>query len=122
MSFAKDADGKWGYKVGADAVIPFKSGGNMKAVVTFTGYAQQPAGYTTVFKNEEKFQSLSFNYSASEIPIALGFLSFIYNNGIATIKALHDCTVNDIYYIAGETVATLKGFSSFPNYTYTINL
>lgn len=26
MSFAQDADGNWGYKVGADAVIPFKSG------------------------------------------------------------------------------------------------
>lgn len=23
MSFAKDADGNWGYKVGADAVVPF---------------------------------------------------------------------------------------------------
>ena len=26
LSFAQDADGNWGYKVGADAVIPFKSG------------------------------------------------------------------------------------------------
>lgn len=26
LSFAQDANGKWGYKVGADAVIPFKSG------------------------------------------------------------------------------------------------
>lgn len=25
MSFDKDADGKWGYKVGADPVIPFSS-------------------------------------------------------------------------------------------------
>ena len=28
LSFAQDADGNWGYKVGADAVIPFKSGLN----------------------------------------------------------------------------------------------
>ncbi len=26
LSFAQDANGKWGYKVGADAVIPFKKG------------------------------------------------------------------------------------------------
>lgn len=26
LSFAQDANGNWGYKVGADAVIPFKSG------------------------------------------------------------------------------------------------
>lgn len=29
LSFAQDAKGKWGYKVGADAVIPFKSGANI---------------------------------------------------------------------------------------------
>lgn len=28
LSFTQDADGNWGYKVGADAVIPFKSGLN----------------------------------------------------------------------------------------------
>ena len=26
LSFAQDADGNWGYKVGADSVVPFKSG------------------------------------------------------------------------------------------------
>lgn len=33
LSFAQDADGKWGYKVGADAVIPFKKG-----IVSFIMY------------------------------------------------------------------------------------
>ena len=29
LSFAQDENGKWGYKVGADAVIPFSSGGTV---------------------------------------------------------------------------------------------
>ena len=29
LSFAKDENGKWGYKVGADSVIPFSSGGTV---------------------------------------------------------------------------------------------
>ncbi len=33
LSFAQDANGKWGYKVGADAVIPFKSGANIIDVI-----------------------------------------------------------------------------------------
>jgi hypothetical protein len=33
LSFAQDANGKWGYKVGADAVIPFKKG-----IVSFKMY------------------------------------------------------------------------------------
>ena len=29
LSFAQDENGKWGYKVGADSVIPFSSGGTV---------------------------------------------------------------------------------------------
>ena len=45
LSFAQDADGKWGYKVGADAVIPFKSGIKLdydNAVVFFIPLSGKP--------------------------------------------------------------------------------
>ena len=32
MSFAQDENGKWGYKVGADAVIPFSSDGTVTLI------------------------------------------------------------------------------------------
>lgn len=42
LSFAQDENGKWGYKVGADSVIPFSSGGTV--TLTFpnqSSYADQ---------------------------------------------------------------------------------
>lgn len=32
LSFAQDENGKWGYKVGADAVIPFKDAANVSVI------------------------------------------------------------------------------------------
>ena len=36
LSFAQDADGNWGYKVGADSVVPFKNGYSVSEIKTFT--------------------------------------------------------------------------------------
>lgn len=45
LSFAQDADGNWGYKVGADAVIPFKSGFDLeKSVLVFQNLSQDTKG------------------------------------------------------------------------------
>lgn len=117
-------DGKYGVNTdpqrGADTFIPFHSDCDMKAIVTFTSNAQNPAGYTTVYKGEDELQSISFDYNASGVKIGLGFLKFAYNNGTAIITALCDCIVNDKEYSKNETVAKLTGFASFKNYTYTI--
>nr|DAO59335.1 MAG TPA: hypothetical protein [Caudoviricetes sp.] len=117
-------DGKYGINTnpnrGADTFIPFHSDCDTKAIVTFTSNANNPAGYTTVYKGEDKLQSISFDYDASGVKIGLGFLKFAYNNGIAIITALCDCIVNDKEYSKNETVAKLTGFTNFKNYTYTI--
>lgn len=117
-------DGKYGVNTdpqrGADTFIPFHSDCDMKAIVTFTSNANNPAGYTTIYKGEDELQSISFGYNASGVKIGLGFLKFAYNNGTAIITALCDCIVNDKEYSKNETVAKLTGFASFKNYTYTI--
>lgn len=117
-------DGKYGINTsssrGADTFIPFRSDCDMKAIVTFTSNANNPAGYTTIYKGEDELQSISFDYNASGVKIGLGFLKFAYNNGTAIITALCDCIVNDKEYSKNETVAKLTGFASFKNYTYTI--
>lgn len=117
-------DGKYGVNTdpqrGADTFIPFHSDCDMKAIVTFTSNANNPAGYTTIYKGEDELQSISFDYNASGVKIGLGFLKFSYNNGTAIITALCDCIVNDKEYSKNETVAKLTGFASFKNYTYTI--
>lgn len=117
-------DGKYGINTnhnrGADTFIPFHSDCDTKAIVTFTSNANNPAGYTTVYKGEDELQSISFDYDASGVKIGLGFLKFAYNNGTAIITALCDCIVNDKEYSKNETVAKLTGFTNFKNYTYTI--
>lgn len=38
MSFAQDENGKWGYKVGADAVTPFSGNFQLDIVIQVQGY------------------------------------------------------------------------------------
>ena len=46
LSFAQDENGKWGYKVGADAVIPFNSGGTVTlSIPSQNRYADQAATF-----------------------------------------------------------------------------
>ena len=119
-------DGKYGVNTdpqrGADTFIPFHSDCDMKAIVTFTSNANNPAGYTTVYKGEDKLQSFAFNYNDSGEVIGLGFLNFKYNNGTATITALHDCIVNGKEYSKDEQVAKLTGYNLFKNYTFAIKI
>lgn len=115
-------NGKYGINTsssrGADTFIPFHSDCDMKAIVTFTSNAQNPAGYTTVYKGEDELQSIPFDYSTSGVKIGLGFLKFAYN-GTAIITALYDCVVNDKEYSKNQTVAKLTGFK---NYTFAIKI
>ena len=119
-------DGKYGVNTdpqrGADTFIPFHSDRDIKAIVTFTSSAQNPAGYTTVYRGEDELQSFYFDYNDSGVKIGLGFLNFKYNNGIAIITAVRDCNVNGKEYSENETVAKLTGFAGFKNYAFTIKL
>lgn len=121
-------DGKYGVNTdpqrGADTFIPFQNDCDMKAIVTFTSNANDPAGYTTVYKGEDKLQSFSFGYGSrtSKTQIGLGFLNFNYDNGTASITALHDCIVNGKEYSENEIVAKLTGYGGFKNYTFAIKL
>lgn len=45
LSFAQDEDGNWGYKVGADAVVPFKSGVGNYIITRFRGADKYSANY-----------------------------------------------------------------------------
>lgn len=38
LSFAQDTEGNWGYKVGADAVIPFSGNFQLDIVIQVQGY------------------------------------------------------------------------------------
>ena len=117
-------DGKYGVNTdpqrGADTFIPFHSDRDMKAIVTFTSNSTNPAGYTTVYKGENKLQSFSFTYDPNQI--GLGLLNFEYRSSTATITALYDCNVNGKEYSKNETVAKLTNFTSFKNYTFAIKL
>lgn len=119
-------DGKYGVNTdpqrGADTFIPFHSDCDMKAIVTFTSNANNPAGYTTVYKGEDKLQSFAFSYNDSGEVIGLGFLNFKYNNGTAIITALHDCIVNGEEYSKDEQVAKLTGYNLFKNHIFAIKI
>ena len=56
LSFAQDADGNWGYKVGADAVIPFKGTLKQSDVWTYTErFTTMSATFTTPDMSEYRF-------------------------------------------------------------------
>lgn len=121
--FGVNENGEYGYIItdseGADTVIPFKSRSNIKLVITFTSAQTGNAGYTNVYINDEKTQSIGFTYGTNII-MALGFLSFTYNAPTAVITALHECTVDGIKYNAGDEVATLTNYITFKNHTFTV--
>lgn len=80
MSFAQDADGNWGYKVGADAVIPFKSG--LKRF------------YGTVAKGEAN-TSVETQYNTGFRP---QIILFCANAGNQNSVAIYDGVANKCYY------------------------
>lgn len=55
LSFAQDDDGNWGYKVGADAVIPFKSGMVLYDEIDYDSFT-----YTSPEKGPAYYNSYDF--------------------------------------------------------------
>lgn len=93
LSFAQDADGNWGYKVGADAVIPFKSGNISYTKLSNTIVWSGP-GEWRVVSYSAKIDVTQYNY------LILGRCIFTFgysadNTTIITIKYEDNSVVYD---------------------------
>ena len=83
LSFAQDADGNWGYKVGADAVIPFKSGFDLeKSVLVFQNLSQNTSGQQVT--NSYRTTSM---YKTQYIAILIGMSTDPNSNQVLSMSA-----------------------------------
>lgn len=121
LSFAQDADGNWGYKVGADAVIPFNSNKGEYYIIFFTSSDTNPAGYTIIYK-DGNISEIPFQYNSPQInEIGNGYVTFSYSDYVGNLTVVKDCYVDGVMRTKGEYLFKNVPAPNLSNYRFTIH-
>lgn len=105
LSFAQDADGNWGYKVGADAVIPFRGGFN-GADIYMSGTNLGNLSKTELASKGQYFYGFEYDDSAKKFTV---LYDGTYSYMLSTTSSYTSLYINDklIEYATHNGQATI---------------
>lgn len=115
LSFGQDDEGNWGYKVGADAVIPFSGKTtilkfyNPTSITGSTGITVNIAKYYPNYKNIKADNIIFADYQGNGILLST-------NNGLSTAQLTYNEQTGDV-----NMRSTNCNFNGYRNYLLIIN-